>query len=163
MSGVSQTPEMKLIEESIENANARLKFFRVAFGASTGGQIMARGDLVKLLEGTFTGGRLKVTWDAYSDPTRSETKIAFLAILCLESALPLGGEIGVSAERGEWRFHAYGPKIRFEADTWAHLKGQAKGHAASSDVQFPLLAAALQSVRRTAQVGNSDSAVSLRY
>lgn len=163
MSGVPQTPELKLIEESVENANARLKFFRVAFGAASGGQVMARGDLLKLLEGTFAGSRLKVKWDAYSDPTRSEAKIAFLAVLCLESALPMGGEIGIGAEQGEWKFHAYGPKIRFEAETWARLKGQSSERPASSEVQFPLLAEALATIGRTALVGHSDSAVSLRY
>lgn len=163
MSGIAQTPELKLIEESVENANARLKFFRVAFGASTGGQIMARTDLMKLLQGTFAGGRLQVKWDAYSDPTRSEAKIAFLAILCLETALPTGGEIGVSAEQGEWRLHAYGPKVRFDPEVWAHLKGSSETTAASSEVQFPLLAQALSSVGRVASVGHSDSAVSIRY
>lgn len=163
MSGLEKTPELHLIEESVENANARLKFFRVAFGAATGGQIMSRPDLMKLLEGVFTGGRISVKWDAYADPTRSETKIAFLAILCLETCLPLGGEITVNTDRGEWKFHAYGSKIRFEPNLWAHLKHGAQASAASADVQFPLLGDALRVVHRTPLVGHSDSAVSLRY
>jgi histidine phosphotransferase ChpT len=34
MSEVAKGPEMSLIAESVENANARIRFFRVAFGAA---------------------------------------------------------------------------------------------------------------------------------
>ena len=32
MSGMTEVPEMTLISESVENANARIRFFRIAFG-----------------------------------------------------------------------------------------------------------------------------------
>jgi histidine phosphotransferase ChpT len=38
MSGTAPGPEMDLISQSVENANARIRFFRVAFGAARGGQ-----------------------------------------------------------------------------------------------------------------------------
>ena len=163
MSGLPQSPELKLIEESIDNANARLKFFRVAFGASSGGQMLARPEVLKLLEGVYGGGRVKVKWDSLTDPTRTEAKLAFLAILCMESTLPQGGQIGIASDRGEWQFHAYGPKIKFEADTWAAVKSKGAGMAGSSEVHFALLGEAFAEVDRPAQVGHSDSAVSLRY
>lgn len=163
MAGLPQSPELRLIEESIDNANARLKFFRVAFGASSGGQMLARTEVLKLLDGVYGGGRMKVKWDSLSDPTRTEAKLAFLAILCMESTLPQGGQIGVGSERGEWQFHSYGPKIKYDADTWAAVKAKGAGHPGSSEVHFALLGEALAEVRRPAQVGHSDSAVSLRY
>jgi len=36
MSGTSTAPEISLIAESVENANARIRFFRIAFGAASG-------------------------------------------------------------------------------------------------------------------------------
>lgn len=163
MSGLSQSPELRLIEESIENANSRLKFFRVAFGASSGSQMLARSEVLKLLDGIYRDGRTKVKWDSYSDPTRTEAKLAFLAILCMESVLPQGGQVGVSSERGEWSFHAYGPKIKYNQDVWATVKSKGVGEVPSSEVHFALLGEALSSVGRPPQVGHSDSAVSLRY
>ncbi len=162
MSGLPSSPELRLIEESIENANSRLKFFRVAFGASSGGQMLARTELLKLLDGVYGGGRVKVKWDSLSDPTRTEAKLAFLATLCMESGLPQGGQISVTSERGEWKFHAYGPKIKYEPEVWSVLR-TVVSDLASSDVHFSLLGEALKAVGRVPQVGHSDTAISLRY
>jgi histidine phosphotransferase ChpT len=34
LTGIAPSPEMALIVESVENANARLRFFRIAYGAA---------------------------------------------------------------------------------------------------------------------------------
>lgn len=163
MGGLSQSPELRLIEESINNANARLKFFRVAFGAASGKQMMARPEVTKMLDGIYGGGRLAVRWDSAVDPTRTEAKLAFLGILCMESCLPQGGEIGVSTDRGEWKFHAYGKKIKYEPEPWAAVKSPTRAETCSATVHFALLGQALGQVHREPQIGHSDSAVSLRY
>lgn len=163
MSGLNNSPELKLIEESIESANARVRFFRVVFGASSGAQIMARPEVSGLLAGVYSGGRLNVRWESPSDPTRTEAKVGFLAIMCAESALPNGGEITITSDRGEWQLQAYGPKIKFETEFWSVLKGNLSTEIPSSKVQFSLLAQALSALDRKPQVGHSDSAVSIRY
>ncbi len=163
MSGVTDTPEMKLIEEAVDGANARIKLFRVAFGASSGSQMLARSEMLKILDGCYGGGRLKVRWSPPSDPTRTEAKIALLAILCVETVLPQGGEIVINAERGNWQLQGFGPAVRFDAEVWGALTRQAGQALPSSQVQFTLLREAFERTGQVPQVGHSDSAVSLQY
>lgn len=165
MSGLPPSPELTLIEESIANANARVRLFRLAFGSATGGQRMARGDIVKLLGDCFGTGRVQVLWEPTSDVSRVEAKIALLAVLCLEVTLPAGGKIVLRCDRGQWQMQAYGSKIRFEPEAWSLLNhsNTALGDLMPSHVQFVLLRGALAQLGKTALAGHSDSAVSLRY
>lgn len=163
MSGVPSSPELTLIEESIESANARVRLFRVAFGAASGTQVLARSEVIKLLSGCYGPSRMHVHWNPASDPSRTEAKTAFLAIMCLEATLSQGGEIAVSENRGRWTLQAFGPKIRFESELWAGLETGNLKDANSSQVQFVLLQDALKTLERAAQVGHSETAVSLSY
>lgn len=162
MNGISNKPEMKLIQEAVDSANARVKFFRVALGASNGSQMLARSDMVKLLRGCFTG-RVTVRWAPTSDPTRTEAKLACLAILCIEAALPQGGEIVVNEDRGSWQLQGYGPQIRYDQELWSQLKRPTHLELASSQVQFALLQNAFLVTNKDPLIGYSSSAVSLRY
>ena len=50
MSGDVMSQEMELIAQSVENASARIRFFRVAFG-SAGGQLIDRAESVSMRKG----------------------------------------------------------------------------------------------------------------
>lgn len=163
MSGVADTPEMTLIQEAVESANARVRFFRVALGASSGTQMLARAEVLRLLDGCYGGGRLDVRWAPLSDPSRTEAKTAFLALMCMEAALPQGGEIVINADRGNWQLQGYGPSIRYDAELWSALTRDTGTPVGSSQVQFLLLRDVLSSTGQTPLVGHSDSAVSLRF
>ena len=163
MSGVANSPELKLIEEAVDSANARVKFFRVALGASSGTQMLARAEVLKLLEGCYGSGRLKVRWSPPSDPTRTEAKVAFLSLMCIETVLPQGGEIVINEDRGDWQIQAFGSNIRFDAELWATLTRPPTIEIASNQVQFIMFKNALTALGKEAVVGHSGSAVSLRY
>lgn len=163
MTGAANSPEMKLIEEAVENANARIKFFRVALGAATGTQMLARSEVLKLLDGCYGGGRLVVRWNPPSDPTRTEAKVALLALMCLETTLPQGGEIMINEERGSWQLQAYGPPVRYASEVWSVLTRGSEEPLASNQIQFQLLHDAFVGIGASPLVGHSDSAVSLRY
>lgn len=49
LSGLGDSPEMALISESVQNANARIRFFRVAFGAANAGQSVAEREVRAVL------------------------------------------------------------------------------------------------------------------
>ena len=49
MDGAAQTPELALIAESVANANARIRFFRLAFGANAAHQKIARSEILSIL------------------------------------------------------------------------------------------------------------------
>lgn len=165
MSGLPPSPELSLIEESIANANARVRLFRLAFGVASGGQRMARGDIVKLLGDCYGSGRIQVIWEPTSDVSRVEAKIALLAVLCLEVTLPAGGKIVLRCDRGQWQMQAYGSKIRFDTSVWNLLSSSSADTAniQPAHVQFILLRDALAQLGKSALAGHSDSAASLRY
>ena len=48
MDGAVRGPELTLIAESVANANARIRFFRIAFGAS-GGQRVSKSEVLAVL------------------------------------------------------------------------------------------------------------------
>jgi len=141
--------------------NAALLASRIC--ASSGTQIFARAEVIKLLTSCYGAGRMKTRWDAASDPTRTEAKIGFLAIMCMETALPNGGEVIVSNEHGRWSVSAYGPKIRFDAPLWGVVAGKPYEDLTSGMVQFALLGDALRNTGKEPQIGHSDSAVSLKF
>ncbi|MFY0691341.1 MAG: histidine phosphotransferase [Paracoccaceae bacterium] len=163
MSGLQPSPELTLLQESVENANAKIRFFRVALGAASGTQLLARSEILSLLDGCYGGGRLKVRWHPACDPSRRDAKTVFLALMCIETTLTQGGEIAISEDRGAWSLHAYGPKIRFEAPLWAMLEHSPETEISSAQVQFALLRSTLDALGLSAQVGHSESAVSLKF
>ena len=102
MSGASPVgPEMQLICDSVKSASARIRFFRIAFGAASDEPVV-RNEVTSILTEMFDGGRLAVEWGPVDIQTRKAVRCAFLTILCLETAMPFGGQIQVSSSRSSW-------------------------------------------------------------
>ena len=153
MSGTTAGPELALITESIENANARIRFFRVAFGAASVAARMGRGDIAAILDGIYRTGRLSVTWAASGDHLRREVKLAFLAIQCLESSLPWGGEVTVGVSDRAWTLVGSGERIKHDAALWERAAGGGGPEDLSaSDVHFALLPLAAEAAGREVKV-----------
>ena len=60
MSGAQMGPELQLISESVENANARIRFFRVAFGIASPDQTIGAPELRGILDDLGKGSRMRV-------------------------------------------------------------------------------------------------------
>lgn len=149
MAGGGADDEMQLVTESVAHANARLKFFRVAFGQAAGDQRLGHREIVALLDDIALGGRLSFDWQPEGDQARREVKLGFLAVLCLETALPWGGRIIISTAGGGWRLAAEARRTRPDPDLWARLDG-GTAPLAPAQVQFGLLATeAARQGRRT--------------
>ena len=132
-------PEMQLVADSVAHASSRLKFFRVAFGASSAGQMIGRTETELLLTDTYSGTRLKVNWGVTTDQPRATVKVAFLLLQCLESALPRGGEIYVGEVDGNWRIEAYSDRVNAAPELWNLLDGRALPETLKpAEVQFAL-------------------------
>ena len=102
MSGASPIgPEMQLICDSVKSASARIRFFRIAFGAASDDPVV-RNEVTSILTEMFDGGRLAVEWGPVDIQTRKAVRCAFLTILCLETAMPFGGQIRVSSSLSSW-------------------------------------------------------------
>ncbi|WP_157982147.1 histidine phosphotransferase family protein [Oceanicella sp. SM1341] len=137
---IPPSPELALLAESADTASAKLRFFRVAFGAAGEEVLDARG-LAQGLSGMYAGGRINVEWEATA-LRRREARLMFLMVLCAESALPLGGTVHVEVDEGAIRLYAEGRRTRFEPGPWAHLcQGEPFAECSSAQVHFLLLRA----------------------
>ncbi|MDG1102990.1 MAG: histidine phosphotransferase family protein [Ascidiaceihabitans sp.] len=102
MSGASPVgPEMQLICDSVKSVSARIRFFRIAFDAASDDPVV-RNEVTSILTEMFDGGRLAVQWGPVDIQTRKAVRCAFLTILCLETAMPFGGQIRVSSSLSSW-------------------------------------------------------------
>lgn len=164
MSGINGMPEIALISESIENANARIRFFRIAFGAASDTSQIGHSELQSILRDLYRGNRLKAEWRVSGDLTRREAKLAFLAILCVESALPFGGVIRVTRTGDCWHVSGTADRLKVEPELW----GQIEGHSDSAsvkpaDVQFVLVRPTAEAMGRTAALQQRDGNVTISF
>lgn len=157
LSGAGVAPEISLISESIDNANARIRFFRVALGAAPDGARIGRAEIVTILRDLFRAGRIRVAWTPPDDLPRAEAKLAFLALQCLESALPWGGDIRVARDAsGAWTLTGTGDRLKFDEALWDVAASRRSADGISpAEVQFALLAAHAGRLGRTLAVGKT--------
>ncbi|SPH18384.1 hypothetical protein DEA8626_01922 [Defluviimonas aquaemixtae] len=164
MSGAAAGPEIALISESVTNANARIRFFRIAFGAAGDEQRVARTEIRSILEDMTRGGRLIVDWQAAGDPPRPEVKAALLALQCIETALPYGGRVKVDAENGSWRLVAKAERLNIDETLWSGLEGLSVGtDIAPAHVQFALLPLELARLGRTISVETAPGRIAIGF
>lgn len=125
LEGTAQGPEVALISESVAHANARVRFFRVAFGASSGDQRIGRREVADILAGVTRGGRVEVDWQGPPEMARREVKLAFLLVLCLETAMPQGGRITVTRNDSRWLLLGEATRLKVDPDLWEVLSNPA--------------------------------------
>lgn len=144
LDGAGDRPEIALIAESVASANARIRFLRVAFGIAGAEQRLGQPEIAGLLADWTHGGRLRVDWQAAGDHARPDVQRAFLALMCLEAALPLGGLIVVTRPGAQWVLSASGRRIRSEGIPWVLLTdAEVAVDLTAPQVQFGLLRAGL--------------------
>lgn len=140
MEGSIKGPEMALVTESVRNASARIRFFRVAFGATGVDQRIGGNEVASIIADMTQGSRLSITWSGPSDLPRRDVKLLFLLILCLESALPYGGHIAVERGEARWSMLATAHKMKIDAALWNGLiETTASADIGPAQVQFLLV------------------------
>ncbi|WP_227271548.1 histidine phosphotransferase family protein [Roseobacter weihaiensis] len=163
MSGGAPGPEMDLIQESVGNASARIRYFRVAFGAA-GEQMMGRAEIISILKDVMQGARLDVAWGPMDAQPRSSVRMAFLALLCVETAMPYGGRIEISQSDGHWLLHGQADKLNIDQSLWDILATkEAPSDLRPAQVQFALLPLIAGDARRRVITEITESEVKLRF
>lgn len=155
--------EMTLIAESVANANAKVRFYRVAYGAPSTSQSIGRGEIVGILQDLTRGARLKLVWNPQEPVTREEVRLAFLMIQCLESAMPYGGQVVISKTENIWRLHGTADKLKIDETLWDQLTGKRPADELSpAQVQFALMPHAVEAAGRrlTVQIRETEILVS---
>lgn len=151
--------ELALVAQSVAQANARVRFFRLAFGAASTEARQSLSEVRSILSDLTQGGRLTIDWTSGADLSRIDVKILFLLIQCLEAALPYGGRITVTESGGRWTLQAQAERLRIDTTLWAVLADPtAAPEITPAQVQFPLAAAEITRAARrlTADLGQTS-------
>ena len=156
--------EIALISESVASANARIRFFRVAFGAAEAGQSMGRGEIVSILEDAGRTGKVRVGWRVPGDVTRPEAKLAFLLLQCFETAMPFGGDVEVRSERGRWSMIGRAEKLRADPALWGALAEAAtEAPMTPAQVHFALAPEVARRLDRRLEPTLGESRIEVAY
>jgi histidine phosphotransferase ChpT len=132
--------EMDLISESVNNANARIRYFRIAFGSASDDQSIGRAEVLSILAAVARGGRFTYFWQVEGDQPRNTVRCAFLMLLCLEAAMPMGGDIHINLEGDTWVLNAQGQRMKIDNALRAGLSmPQSDLTHTAAQVQFALL------------------------
>ena len=141
LSGDTTGPEFDLTRDSARHAEARLRFFRLAFGAVQTGEMAAEA-CDALLQDMAHGARFTASCQIDGAQPKSEVKSVCLAVLCLETALAFGGHIVVTkAPTRRWSVVGDAARLREDPPLWEHLTSGTQAEAAMTPalVHFALL------------------------
>lgn len=151
-----------LLGESLAAATARVQFFRIAFGTAPA-ERMAEAEIARIVGDYAAGRRLRIDWQAAGDRTRSEMRLAFLMLMCLETAMPRGGRIGVSDEGGLLQIDAAAEDMRHDTPAWAALRDATPvPEPTPALVQFALAEAAMAQFPRPVLIALSPGQALIR-
>lgn len=157
------SPELMLIDQSAKSANAKLRYFRLAFGASNPDLEVGRDELERILHDMFAETKLQVTLQsgAKSIP-RPLAQLVLLLILCAEKALPFGGQLDLALSEKGASFRAQSREVRADPELWDALaSGVLPDELASDQVQFALTAHCLAEQNLRAMVEYSQDQLSI--
>ena len=156
-------PELALISDSVGHADARIRFFRIAYGAASD-QPVAPGEVAGLLRDIEAGGRLSYSYLPQDGQTRHDLRLVFLGLQCFETAMPYGGSVRIDTQDGGWLLTGTADKMNLDAALWAGLStGQHTTEITPALVQFALLPALLTDAARRATSQLRDTQITLSF
>jgi len=161
LSGTPIGPEMTLVSDSAAHANARIRFFRVAFGIASTERSMAYAETTSILWDVYSE-KCTVDWRITDNLPRSEIQLAFLALMCAEQAVPFGGKLAVTGHAGALCVTATAARVLPRPEHWAILEAPNDAEdVPAAQVQFALLPMLLADQERKPEFKLSDQSVTL--
>ena len=154
--------EITLIRASVAAALARIRFFRMAFGAGDPESIVPAREIRDVLAEMYAGTRTKVLWRDDEDRTRLEMRLACLALNCVEVATPWGATVEVTRNQASWVLHVDAKRLRIDAPLWQSLgRAALPADLKGSEVQFGILARESRRLRRPVSISADETHLSL--
>ncbi|TNF61062.1 MAG: histidine phosphotransferase [Rhodobacteraceae bacterium] len=155
--------ELGLISQSADNAGARIRFFRLAFGPGSD-EALPRAEIEAVLRDLQQGHRLRLHWQVAGPAPRNLVRLAFLGIMCAETAMPYGGDIAVTADGGTWSVGGTAPRLNIAEDLWRPLlRGEPPADVTPAHVQFALIALVAGDLGRALAVELAEDRLRLRF
>lgn len=162
MGGTPDGPEFQLIQDSVRNANGKLLFFRLAFGTASPGQSQTADGLKELLRAYFADTRIAVSPSLTGPMLRTDARLALLAVLCLQGALPAGGTIALDFDSRAWALHAEGPRVQISPH-WQIVTNGAPADVQPADVHFVLLKDAAERAGQVLVIDLKDNRITITF
>ncbi len=164
LSGMGSSPEMTLISESAADANARIRLFRLAFGAASESQNMRCEDLGDILATIYRAGRIALDYGLSGTVTQPLAQVVVLSLLCAEQTIPFGGTLKVTQQEDRLEVSATGGRLQVNDVLWNSLGAMAPApEVTPAQVQFLLLPERLAALGRSAQVEHGETELRLRF
>lgn len=164
MTGLEMGPELELISQSVSNANARIRFFRVAFGAAAPDQMIGANEIRSILADQTKTGRLRIDWQVSSDMERLQVKMVFLLLMCLETSMPWGGQITITHDGSLWSLAGTSDRMKEVPELWDILsRPPEETDIGAADVHFLLLAHLLDAAGRNLTLDRSETGLIARF
>lgn len=160
----SGSEEMALVSGSVQSAIARLQLLRFAFGDANPDQRCSGQEVAKILSDNARDGRHSYAWGATGDLARYDVRIAVLALMCVQSALPLGGLIYVSFDGAQWCVNATHDRVTLDPAVWGPLaSGHSPATVSAGLVHFALLPKMARVACRTLMVSHDADWVQIVF
>lgn len=160
----SAGPELELISDSVGNANARIRFFRIAFGHASSGQLVGSNEIRSVLSDLADGTRVRHLWQVARDVERPNLRAVFQALMFMETALPFGGNVIVSEYQNLWRIEATGQKLLVDDALWGDLtRTEKRVEISPGRVQFGLLPQTLADLGRELRVHKDHDSLVISF
>ncbi len=158
------SPELELVGQSAQSAQAKLKFFRVAFGASSGSMI-GGAEASRVAVEMFTSGRLSLSIsESWGARERGLVKLLYLLLLCVESSLPRGGKMQCAPTDSGWKITVEGVPVAPQVELWRYVS---EGHNGidvnAKTIQFSLARQSMVEQSIAISADFSDTSLQLAF
>ena len=159
---------MELITKSAKSASAKLKFSRLAFGASgSAGASIDTGEAEEVVGLFMEGEKADYTWSgARSLVPKNRVKLLLNLVLTSLGAIPRGGTIAISidgeGESATFSLRCSGPKARVPGEFVDMLNGTLEGEMTAHAIQpyYAILLAKECGLTLSAKVDGEDVVLS---
>ncbi len=163
LAGAQTGPEMGLIAESVENANARIRFFRIAFGSASGTAELGQPEIESILSDLYKSSRSEIEWRIEGPVRRREVKLTFLLLMCVDDLLPWGGRIVVTRGADQWMIEARADKMKVRQELWDMINDPDLTQVGAPDVHFALVHQTALATRRQVATFLGDTRATLSF
>lgn len=125
LSGMGDTPELALVEDSLRGARAVLELSRLAYGRTAPGDSVTAQALHEIAAGYYAGKpRLVLDWQLCEAQSRARAQIVVLACLAAEQAVAQGGDLVVEGDAQTARITARGTPPTPDQALWDGVAGR---------------------------------------
>jgi histidine phosphotransferase ChpT len=161
LSGMSQSPEIRLIAESAKNANARIRFLRLAFGSIDKGAIVSMAEVLDILADYYNSPHIKINWAINTDLARDDLRILFLLLLCAEKITPYETVISIAEYNNVYEILTTGEVLKTE-DFLDFETQKLRPQDSPSLVQFTFAQAQLDHLQYSLELKQTDNHLSIK-